>query len=156
MSIEFRRDDSLGPDALAMIHESEEELASIYPPEVRYAFSPQQLTDAGVAFLVAYQDGAAIGCGGVALYDEFAELKRIFVTKAARGARVAAKIVDELEAIALAKGREIARLETGEASPGAIRLYERIGYARRGPFGDYVENGSSVFMEKRLGQDGDG
>ena len=150
MTIELRRDDSLGPDALAMIAESEAELASIYPAEVRYAFSPEQLTDAGVAFLVAYRDGVAVGCGGVALYDGYAELKRIFVTKAARGARVAVKIVEALEAKSAQAGRMIVRLETGEASPEAIRLYERIGYARRGPFADYVENGSSVFMEKHL------
>lgn len=150
MTIELRRDDSLGPDALAMIAESEAELASIYPAEVRYAFSPEQLTDAGVAFFVAYRDGVAVGCGGVALYDGYAELKRIFVTKAARGARVAVKIVEALEAKSAQAGRMIVRLETGEASPEAIRLYERIGYARRGPFADYVENGSSVFMEKHL------
>ena len=153
MTIELRRDDALGPDALALIAESEAELAAIYPAEVRYAFSPGQLTDAGVAFLVAYRDGKAVGCGGVALYDGFAELKRIFVTKAARGSRLAVRIVEALEAIAAEAGHTIVRLETGEASPEAIRLYERIGYSRRGPFADYVENGSSVFMEKRLTTD---
>ncbi|MEL7153217.1 MAG: GNAT family N-acetyltransferase [Pseudomonadota bacterium] len=146
----LRRDDSLGPNALAMIEESEAELASIYPAEVRYAFSPEQLTDAGVAFLVAYHDGLTVGCGGVAFYDGFAELKRIFVTKAARGARIAGQIVEGLEQIAVDAGLNLVRLETGEDSPEAIHLYERLGYARCGPFADYVENGSSVFMEKRL------
>lgn len=148
--VELRRDDALGPDALAMIAESEAELASIYPPEVRYAFSPEQLTDAGVAFVVAYRDDVPVGCGGVAFYDGFAELKRIFVTRAARGARIAGTIVDGLEGISRESGRSIVRLETGEDSPEAIRLYERLGYARRGPFADYEENGSSVFMEKVL------
>ncbi len=148
--IELRRDDALGPDALAMIAESEAELASIYPPEVRYAFSPEQLTDAGVEFLVAYRNGAPVGCGGCALYEGFAELKRIFVTKSARGTRIAVTIVDGLEDVARRSGRSIVRLETGEDSPEAIRLYDRIGYIRRAPFADYVENGSSVFMEKTL------
>ncbi len=146
----LRRDDSLGPNALAMIEESEAELASIYPPEVRFAFSPEELTDAGVAFLVAYRDGLTVGCGGVAFYERFAELKRIFVTKAARGARIAARIVEGLEQVAAKEGLNLVRLETGEDSPEAIRLYERLGYARCGPFADYEENGSSVFMEKRL------
>lgn len=148
--VELRRDDALGQDSLAMIGESEAELASIYPAEVRYAFSPSELTEARVAFLVAYRDDVPVGCGGVAFYDGFAELKRIFVTKSARGARLAGQIVDALEVIARASGRLIVRLETGEASPEAIRLYERIGYIRRGPFAKYKENGSSVFMEKRL------
>ena len=126
-TIQLRRDDSLGPNALAMIEESEAELASIYPAEVRYAFSPEQLTDAGVAFLVAYRDGLTVGCGGVAFYDGFAELKRIFVTKAARGARIAAQIVEGLEQIAADAGLNLVRLETGEDSPEAIRLYGAIG-----------------------------
>ena len=42
------RDDDLSPDALGLIAQSEAELASIYPPEVRYAFSPSELRDAGV------------------------------------------------------------------------------------------------------------
>lgn len=151
--IELLRDDALGPDALKMIGESEAELASIYPAEVRFAFSPQELTDAGVAFVVAYRDAAPVGCGGVAFYDGFAELKRIFVTRAARGARIAEKIVEELEAIAAEATLPIVRLETGEASPEAIRLYERIGYVRCGPFAEYEENGSSVFMEKHLAGD---
>ncbi|MGD1927254.1 MAG: GNAT family N-acetyltransferase [Paracoccaceae bacterium] len=150
MTVELRRDDALGPDALDLIEQSEAELASIYPAEVRYAFSPKELTEAGVAFLVAYRNGIAVGCGGVARYDDFAELKRIFVTKAARGARIAGRIVEGLEDIAAKAGLVTVRLETGEASPEAIRLYERIGYTRRGPFADYEENGSSVFMEKRL------
>ncbi|MEL7468948.1 MAG: GNAT family N-acetyltransferase [Pseudomonadota bacterium] len=150
MTVELRRDDGLGPDALGLIDQSEAELAAIYPTEVRYAFSPEQLTEAGVAFLVAYNDGIAVGCGGVALYDDFAELKRIFVTKAARGARIAGRIVEGLEDIAAEAGLVTVRLETGDASPEAIRLYERVGYTRRDPFADYEENGSSVFMEKRL------
>lgn len=148
--IELLRDDALGPDALAMIAESEAELVSIYPPEVRYAFSPEQLTDAGVAFLVAYRDETPVGCGGIAFYDGFAELKRIFVTVTARGARIAGIIVEGLENLVRDSGRSIVRLETGEDSPEAIRLYERLGYTRRGPFAGYEENGSSVFMEKVL------
>jgi putative acetyltransferase len=42
------------------------------------------------------------------------------------------------------------RLETGEASPAALAAYARLGYRRPGPFGAYVENGSSIFMEKAL------
>ena len=149
-TVQLRRDDSLGPNALAMIEESEAELASIYPAEVRYAFSPEQLTDAEVAFLVAYRDGLTVGCGGVAFYDGFAELQRIFVTKAARGARIAGRIIEGLEQIAADADLNLVRLETGDDSPEAIRLYERLGYVRCGPFADYEENGSSVFMEKRL------
>lgn len=144
------RDDALGPDALAMIAESEAELASIYPAEVRYAFSPEQLLDAGTIFLTAYAGDRVIGCGGMAPCAGYGELKRIFVTRSARGHGHAAAIVAALEAEARAMGLALMRLETGEASPEAIRLYERLGYRRIGAFGSYKENGSSVFMEKPL------
>lgn len=138
------------PDVLTMVAESEAELASIYPPEVRYAFSPQQLLDSGVRMIVAREDGQLLGCGGVAHYDGFAELKRIFTTKAARGKGVGRIIVAALEDMARDAGFRVMRLETGEASPDALALYDRCGYARRGVFGEYEENGSSVFMEKAL------
>lgn len=149
-TIELRRDDALGPDALAMIAESEAELASIYPSEVRSAFSPEQLVGAGVAFVVAYLGGRAVGCGGMAPLDAYGELKRIFVTRAARGRQVSAAIIRALEDAARERGLALMRLETGDRSPEALRAYERLGYVRRGPFGSYVENGSSIFMEKAL------
>ena len=138
------------PRALTLIGESEAELASLYRPEVRHAFSPDQLVAAGVFFVLAELDGAAVGCGGMAPLDGYGELKRIFTTKAARGRRVAEAVIAALEAEARARGLPMMRLETGEASGEALRLYERIGYRRRGPFGAYEENGSSVFMERTL------
>lgn len=138
------------PDALRLIGESEAEQAALYPPEVRHAFSPDQLIAAGVAFMLARRDGAAVGCGGVAPLAGYGELKRIFTTAAARGSGVARAVVIALEAEALRRGLPLMRLETGEASTAALALYARLGYVRRGPFGAYRENGSSVFMEKRL------
>lgn len=149
-ALTIKRDDALGPDALVLIAKSEAELASIYPAEVRYAFSPDELIDAGVAFIVGYLDDAPVACGGVAFLDGYAELKRIFVDQSKRGKGLAAQIVAALEDIARTEGRPLMRLETGEASPEAIRAYEKLGYHRRGPFGAYEENGSSVFMEKAL------
>lgn len=42
------------------------------------------------------------------------------------------------------------RLETGVYQPEALALYGRAGYVERGPFGDYVADPLSVFMEKEL------
>ena len=149
-SLALRRDDQLSADALKMIGESEEELASLYPPEVRYAFSPDELLDAEVRFLTAYTDHEVVGCGGVAICDGYAELKRIFVTMSARNRGFAMQIVCGLEEIARKEGMKVMRLETGLASPDALALYRKLGYFEIGPFGSYVENGSSVFMERTL------
>lgn len=148
--IRLKRDDTLSADALAMIDESEVEQAAIYPPEVRYAFSPEQLLNANVRFLTAYEADRVVGCGGIAPCDGYAELKRIFVTRSARQRGIAARIVAALEDLAREEGYRTVRLETGLASPDALALYEKTGYRKIGPFGAYDENGSSVFMEKDL------
>ncbi|MEO0761250.1 MAG: GNAT family N-acetyltransferase, partial [Pseudomonadota bacterium] len=72
----------------------------------------------------------------------------IYADPAWRRRGIATTVVAALEAIARAGGATVLRLETGLASPDALALYDRLGYRRRGPFGAYVENGSSVFMEK--------
>lgn len=149
----IQRDDALGPDALGLIAGSERELASLYAPEHRYAFSPDQLRSADTRFLVGYLGSEPATCGGIAMMNGYAELKRIFTAPGHRGKGLAAQIVTALESEALDQGVNIVRLETGLASPEAIRLYEKLGYAHRGPFGGYEDNGSSVFMEKRLNAD---
>lgn len=148
--LSIERDDDLSPDALALIEGSEKELAALYPPEVRYAFSPDELREAGVRFVVGRAGGRPVACGGVAILDGYGELKRVFVDPAHRGAGHAGSIVAALEDVARAAGVDLMRLETGLASPEAIGLYRRLGYRERGPFGTYVDNGSSVYMEKRL------
>ena len=55
-----------------------------------------------------------------------------------------------LEDVARQDGYGIVRLETGLASPDALALYRKLGYREISPFGVYVDNGSSVFMEKPL------
>ncbi|MEM6624513.1 MAG: GNAT family N-acetyltransferase [Pseudomonadota bacterium] len=150
MSLTLRRDDALSADALAMIAGSEAELSSLYAPEHRYAFSPDQLLNADVRFLVAYQDGEPVGCGGMAPCRDHGELKRVFVLAEQRGKGIAGSIVGALEELAREEGFACMRLETGLASPDALALYAKLGYREIGPFGAYVDNGSSVFMEKAL------
>jgi putative acetyltransferase len=140
----------MSPEALRLIAASEAELAAIYPPEVRYAFSPEQLVTSDTRFLVGHLDAEPVACGGFAPCEGYAELKRIFVEKAHRNKGLAGVLVMELEKAAKQAGFHLMRLETGHDSPEAVHLYKRLGYKERPPFGDYQDNGSSVFMEKVL------
>lgn len=143
----------LDPEALELIRDSDAELASVYGGQEPHALSADQLVDVGVIFLVARRDGVAVACGGLAPFDDYGELKRIFTRPGARGTGAARKLIAALERIARARGLASVRLETGVDSDAALALYSRLGYTRRGSFGDYVENENetSVFMEKRLG-----
>ena len=143
--------DPFDADALALINASDIEQAELYPPEVQFALSPRELVECDVRFFVARQAGAALGCCGYQLMDGYAEVKRVFVRSEMRGTGVAAALMKHAEASAAREGVVIMRLETGVDSPAALRLYQGLGYDRRGPFGAYADNGASVFMEKALG-----
>jgi putative acetyltransferase len=59
-------------------------------------------------------------------------------------------VLDFLEREAGRRGCTTLRLETGVLQHEAIGLYERAGFARCRPFGDYVDDPLSVFMTKAL------
>ncbi len=74
----------------------------------------------------------------------------MFVAPEARGKGIAEALMVHLETIARDEGVKKLRLETGNLLHAAHRLYERRGFTRRGPFGDYRDDPLSVFMEKPL------
>ncbi|MGE3192207.1 MAG: GNAT family N-acetyltransferase [Microbacteriaceae bacterium] len=122
---------------------------SIYPPENYHALDPAEFRRDDVTLLVARDDaGAAVGMA--ALVESTAEIKRMFVHDRARGLGVGAALLDAVETLARSLGILTLRLETGEPQVAAIRMYERAGYLRCAPFGEYVDDPTSVCMEKTL------
>lgn len=140
-------------DVRALVTELEDTLAAEYPPEQRHGLSVDALFQPHVRFFIARDDGRAVGCGGVALFDDFAEVKRMYVRTEARGRGVADAILARLEAEAHAAGLAMLRLETGDRQLAAMRFYERAGFRRCGVFGAYAAMAPStiapsVFYEK--------
>lgn len=138
-----------------LIDELEAILSAEYPPEQRHGFSLGQIFQLHIRFFIARREGAPLGCGGIALFPDFAELKRMYVREAARGQGVADAILGRLEQEAREAGVGVLRLETGENQLAAIRFYERSGFRRCPPFGDYARMPAysivtSVFCEKLL------
>ena len=89
-----------------------------------------------------------LGCAALARQDGYAEVKSMFVPPEARGIGVARRLLVHLEGVAAGEGIPLLRLETGDKLAAAVALYERHGFARRGPFGRYEPNTSSLFYEK--------
>lgn len=102
------------------------------------------------AALFVYAENRLVGCGGYVIHADHGELKRMFVLPETRGLGIGRRLLDHLEEHARAAGVRTLRLETGIYQPEALRLYERAGYVRRGPFGEYGHDPLSVFMEKSL------
>ena len=109
-----------------------------------------QLFEDNVRFFAARLDGVAVGCGGVAFYDGFAEVKRMFTRPTARRQGVAAALLERLEGEARGAGRSVLRLETGMYQAEAIGFYERAGFERCAAFGDYLDISPQADRDQRL------
>lgn len=143
------------PDAHALIEELEAELSEGYEAHQRHGLSVEKVFQPHIAFFIARVKGNAVGCGGVAFDDGFAEVKRMYVRRSARGTGVAQAILARLEQEARAKGYGRLTLETGDELFAAIKLYEGAGFRACEAFGPYramrteqIER--SRFFEKRL------
>jgi putative acetyltransferase len=136
----------------ALIAELDAYQQALYPPESNHLVPVDALRRPDVVFLVAQLGSEVVGCG--ALVDqrgEYGELKRMYVRPSSRGMGVGAALLAALAAQARRRGLRLLRLETGIAQPEALRLYERSGFQRRGPFGAYRDDPLSLFLELKLG-----
>src|SRR4051812_12348952 len=91
-------------DVRLLVSELEEVLAAEYPAEQRHGLSLDAIFQPHVKFFIAHVGAAAVGCGGVAMFDRFAEVKRMYVRPSARGTGVARALLERLEAEARAAG----------------------------------------------------
>ena len=155
MSITIQRVVETTPEVQHLIGELNEVLGAAYEAHQRHGLSIEQLFEPNVRFFIARLDGLAVGCGGVAMFEDYAEVKRMYTRPAARGRGVAKAIVGRIEDEARAAGKFVLRLETGTLQREAIGLYKRMGFQPRGPFGPYASMPirnieTSLFFEKVL------
>ncbi|MYM71003.1 GNAT family N-acetyltransferase [Duganella sp. FT109W] len=139
------------PDVIALIADLDAYHLTLYPPESVYALDLNALMQPEVKFAVARGvDGVIAGCGAVVLSPAYGEIKRMYVQPAARGQGLAGRLMETLEQAARDAGCPLMVLETGPSQPAALALYERHGFERCGPYGDYPDDPCSVFMRKQL------
>ena len=140
------------PDVLALIEDLDAYQKPLYPIESFHGIDMAALTRPNVLFAVARDAaGVALGCGAIVVGAGYGEVKRMYTRPEARGLGIGQRLLALLEREARARGCDLFRLETGYLQHEALRLYARCGYGRRGPFGDYIDDPLSVFMEKRTG-----
>lgn len=137
-------------DALELLAELDADLDRFgYPPESCHAFSVDQLLCEGVAFFVARYERETAGCAGLKLFgEEYGEVKRMYVRPAHRGLGLGKAMLNRLAEYARQGGVYVLRLETGIYQTEAVGLYERFGFHRRPPFGEYREDPLSIYYEK--------
>jgi putative acetyltransferase len=113
--------------------------------------SPEYFQPPEGTFLVAFEEGEAIACGGVGRWDETTgELRRMYVLPGHRGRGLGRAILVELEGAARELGYAWLRLETGNEAPEAIGLYTSNGYEPIPCWGPFATDPKSRCYEKRL------
>ncbi|MFZ6875713.1 GNAT family N-acetyltransferase [Undibacterium sp. Di27W] len=138
-------------DAIALITELDAYQSALYPPESHHALDLASVDEQGLLFVIARDEaGQAVACGAVVLSAAYGELKRMYVRPQYRGRGLAKKILQTLEAAAMASGCMELKLESGPYQPEALALYARCGYALCERFGGYADDPLSVFMQKKL------
>ena len=144
-------------DVRLLVDELNGELSGLYTPQPQRdkQFVLEALFQPNIRFFMARQDGQPAGCGGVALFDDFAEVKRMYVRSHLRGQGIADAIMARLIAETAQYGRKLLRLETGIYSTAAIAFYRRCGFVGCGAYEPYASMpphtvATSVFMERHL------
>ena len=165
----------LGAEADHLLMLSDKYMASLYPAESNHLVSSESLRSGDAVFLGAFvtsslsssaetpgqsvktgvpssggESGQCIACVAARFYREagYAEIKRLYVLEAYRGRGLSRALMSAIEAEILVEGIDCARLEMGIYQPEADALYRSIGYHDTPPFGDYLVDPLSQFLEK--------
>jgi putative acetyltransferase len=139
------------PEAVELQRQFDAYVVALYPPEYRSKVDASVLSAGDTRLFVGRRDGEALGCMAlVRTGPDKGELKRCFVTQAARGQGVGFALLTAVEAAAREQKMRLIQLETGIRNNAALRLYRGCGFHDRSPFGGYPDDGVSVFLEKTL------
>jgi putative acetyltransferase len=153
--VEIERVPAVTAEVRILIDKLDRELSENYSREQRHGLALDAIFQPHIRFFVARVKEEAVGCGGVALFQTFAEVKRMYVRNELRGRGIADAVIARLAAEALDAGLTVLRLETGTRSIAAIQFYRRCGFQPCGAFEPYSSMPpeaiiTSVFLEKRL------
>lgn len=123
------------------------------PPEACHVLPVDGLKDQSIRFFTLREDGALLGCGALKrLGAAEGEIKSMRTADAALGRGVGKALLGHLIATAKLEGMARIRLETGSTDQfaAANRLYEKEGFERTGPFGDYTDTPFTRFFSKEI------
>lgn len=139
---------------MELLRQYDEYMQMLYPVGSEHLDRIEDLRGPGTAFFGCRLDGGTIACGAVRVIEDedepYGEIMRLFVDKSHRGQGLASAVMKRLEQYLLDQGIRTARLVVGLRQPGAQGLYEKLNYHERPPYDGYVDDGLSLFMEKRL------
>jgi GNAT superfamily N-acetyltransferase len=154
----IRHEDATGEASRALFAEYmelvRERLGDAFVPTEQIFATKDDFDGPGAAWLVLYEGDVAVACGGLRpLAPGVAEIKRMFVTAAARGRGHARTLLAELERLAAQNGCGRARLYTTEVLREARALYSACGYRPVGVAA--IDGRMDLWLEKQIAPDPD-
>jgi GNAT superfamily N-acetyltransferase len=127
------------PDAVRLLKTFYDEQVDRYGFAESVDLDPQAYAEPNGTFVVAYEQGHAIGCGGCRWHDRSTgtvEIKKTYLVPRARGRGIGRALLGRLEADAIGWGAQQAILETGVRNTAALALFASSGYQ---PMARYVD-----------------
>ncbi|MBQ1090203.1 MarR family transcriptional regulator [Streptomyces sp. B93] len=145
--------DGASPDARACLDGYAAEIDERFPEgfDPSDLVGPEEVSGEAGAFLVAYEEGAPVGCGALRrLSPGVGEIRHVWVTRAARRLGLARRILGGLEREAVTRGLDVVRLDTHATLTEAQAMYRACGYREIPAYADHVY--ASHWFEKRLAE----
>jgi putative acetyltransferase len=151
MAVSIAVESPLQDDVRILVAELNATLLELTPPEFAFHLTVEQMAAPDTTVFIARDGGRTVACGALKRHDGgIGEVKRMYTRPSHRGRKIAAMIVERIEALARAEGLKRLVLETGDRHPAAWTVYERAGFTHCGPVLDYPASKWSVFYEKSL------
>ncbi|HEY0629143.1 MAG TPA: GNAT family N-acetyltransferase [Sphingomicrobium sp.] len=140
-------------DVRALLSHHFAEMRAGSPPSACHVLPVDGLKVADIRFFTLREEGILLGCGALKrLEPRHGEVKSMRTAEAALGRGVGKAMLDHIVATARAEGMTRLSLETGstELFAAANRLYEKEGFERTGPFGDYADTPFTRFFTREI------
>ncbi|HVZ23440.1 MAG TPA: GNAT family N-acetyltransferase [Vicinamibacterales bacterium] len=147
-------DDVSRPQVLALLEEHLRNMHELSPPEQVFAFDASKLRAPAITFWTAWHDDTLLGCAALKeLSPTQGEVKSMRTPATLRRHGAGRALLEHVILVSRERGYRELFLETGRhpAFVPAQTLYRSVGFRDCGPFGEYRDNGNSVFMRLRLG-----
>ncbi len=123
----------------------------LFPNEANSYLELESLLDEKVHFFAAKDKNSNyVACGAFVLFNDYAEIKSMFVDPDYRGQSIGDAILTHMIGSLAKKSVSVVKLETGTLLESALALYKKHGFRYCDAFADYTENNYSLFMEKKL------
>ena len=140
-------------DVRALLSQHFAEMRAGSPPSACHVLPVDGLKVPEIRFFALREKGALLGCGALKrLEPGHGEIKSMRTADAVLGRGIGKAMLDHIVATARSEGMTRLSLETGstEQFAAANRLYEKEGFQRTGPFGDYIDTPFTRFFTRAI------